>query len=261
MTAARLPALILAAGRGERLRPHTDHTPKPLLPVRCKPLIEWQLAALARDGVPLAVINTAWLEEQFEPALGSGTRFGLELRYSMEGRAWGGALETAGGLRSAWSLLGEPEACWVVAGDAWLPDFVFDAAAAQRFLASDDEVHLWLIPNPAHHPQGDFLLDAEGRVHLGHTAATQARDASHAAPPAPSPAAAGVASSYTYSTVGLFKFDCVAHLRTGERAALRPVLEAAIARSRVGGSLYRGEWADVGTEQRWRALETSPRAG
>lgn len=251
---ANLPALILAAGRGERLRPHTDHTPKPLLPVRGKPLIEWQLAALARDGVPLAVINTAWLEEQFAPALGDGARFGLELRYSMEGRAFGAALETAGGLRSAWTLLGQPPACWVLAGDAWLPDFVFDAAAAQRFVASDDEIHLWFIPNPAHHPQGDFLLDAEGRVHLDNRATTQARDASHPAPGTPPSAAAGVASCYTYSTVGLFKFDCVAHLRTGQRAALRPVLEAAITRGRVGGSLYRGDWADVGTEQRWRAL-------
>jgi N-acetyl-alpha-D-muramate 1-phosphate uridylyltransferase len=229
-----LPCLILAAGRGERLRPHTDHTPKPLLPVRGKPLIEWQLEALARDGVPLAVVNTAWLEEQFEPALGDGRRFGLALRYSLEGRAWGAALETAGGLRTAWPLLGDPPACWVVAGDAWLPDFRFDAAAAARFVAGDDLVHLWFVANPPHHPLGDFVLDDRGRVHPGND---------------------GAASRYTYATVGLFKFQSVAHLRPGERAALRPVLESAIAQGRVGGSLYHGAWADVGTEQRWRELD------
>ncbi len=229
-----LPALILAAGRGERLRPVTDHTPKPLLPVRGKALIEWQIEALARDGVRLAVINTAWLEEQFEPALGDGSRHGLTLRYSLEGQRFGAALETAGGLRTAWPLLGDPPACWVVAGDAWLPDFVFDAAAAQRFAASDDLAHLWLVPNPPHHPTGDFVLDAQGRVHAGH---------------------AGAASRYTYAMVGLFKFQAVAHLNEGERAALRPVLDAAIALGRVGGSLYLGDWADVGTEQRWRALD------
>jgi MurNAc alpha-1-phosphate uridylyltransferase len=184
-----LPCLILAAGRGERLRPTTDHTPKPLLPVRGKRLIEWQLAALARDGVRLAVVNTAWLEEQFEPALGDGRRFGLELRYSMEGRAFGGALETAGGLRTAWPLLGDPPACWVVAGDAWLPDFRFDAEAAHRFAAGTDLAHLWFVPNPPHHPLGDFVLDDQGRVHPGNGAAK---------------------SAYTYATVGLFKFQAVA---------------------------------------------------
>ena len=237
MTANNQPALILAAGRGERLRPVTDHTPKPLLPVRGKTLIEWQIGALARDGVALAVINTAWLEEQFEPALGDGSRHGLTLRYSLESQRFGAALETAGGLRTAWPLLGNPPACWVVAGDAWLPDFVFEAAAAQRFVASDDLVHLWFVPNPPHHPNGDFVLDARGRVHAGH---------------------AGAASRYTYAMVGLFKFQAVAHLHEGERAALRPVLDAAIALGRAGGSLYRGEWADVGTEQRWRELDASP---
>ena len=103
-----LPALILAAGRGQRMRPLTDRTPKPLLPVRGKPLIEWHLEALARDGIRDVVINTDWLEEQFPAALGDGSRFGLAIRYSMEGRDFGGALETAGGLATAWPLLGDP---------------------------------------------------------------------------------------------------------------------------------------------------------
>src|SRR5581483_5457756 len=102
-----MKALILAAGRGERMRPLSDHRPKPLLEVRGKPLIAWHLEALARAGVREVVVNTAWLEEQFEPALGDGARWGLRIRYSMEGRDHGGALETAGGIAKALPLLGD----------------------------------------------------------------------------------------------------------------------------------------------------------
>src|SRR5690606_38170858 len=143
---ASLPALILAAGRGERMRPLTDHTPKPLLLVRGKPLIEWHLEALARDGVREVVINTAHLEEQFPTALGDGSRWGLRLRYSMEGRDHGGALETAGGMAKALPGLGD--AFWVLAGDVFVPEFRFDPRAADTFMRGDDWGHMWLVPNP-----------------------------------------------------------------------------------------------------------------
>lgn len=244
---APLPALILAAGRGQRMRPLTDHTPKPLLPVHGKPLIEWHLEALARDGIREVVINTDWLEEQFPAALGDGSRFGLSIRYSMEGRTYGGALETAGGLATAWPLLGAPPACWVLAGDVYAPDFRFDAAASERFLATSDDAHLWFVPNPAQHPNGDFWLDARGRVHLERPS----RDEPHGAP--------GVAEAnrYTYATIGLFKSSSVASVQPGQRAALLPCFKEAIARGRLGGSLYRGFWADVGTPERWQALQAA----
>src|SRR4051812_16307750 len=123
-----LKAMILAAGRGERMRPLTDHTPKPLLEVHGKPLIEHHLEALAADGVRDVVVNTAWLEEQIALRLGDGSRFGLaSIAYSMEGRDHGGALETAGGIATAAPLLGD--AFWLVSADVWVPDFRFDRAA------------------------------------------------------------------------------------------------------------------------------------
>jgi MurNAc alpha-1-phosphate uridylyltransferase len=120
-------ALILAAGRGERMRPLTDHTPKPLLPVQGKPLIVWHLEALAAAGVRHVVINTAWLEDAIPAALGDGSRWGLQITYSQEGRDHGGALETAGGIKKALPLLGD--AFWLVAGDIYAPTFSFDASA------------------------------------------------------------------------------------------------------------------------------------
>ncbi|HKX93677.1 MAG TPA: nucleotidyltransferase family protein [Methylibium sp.] len=224
------PALILAAGRGERMRPLTDRTPKPLLPVHGKPLIEWHLEALARDGVREVVINTAWLEEQFPAALGDGSRWGLRVRYSMEGRDFGAALETAGGIVHALPLL-QSDTFWVLGGDVYLPDFRF----VQPVTRDGDLGHLWMVPNPPQHPDGDFGLSADGRI--------RRRD---------DPAVIG---RYTYSTVGLFQSALVQGLRDGEKAPLRPCFEAAIAQGRLGGSVYGGLWADVGTPQRWEALQ------
>jgi MurNAc alpha-1-phosphate uridylyltransferase len=228
-----LPALILAAGRGERMRPLTDTTPKPLLRVRGKPLIEWQLEALARDGVREVVINTAYLEDQFEPALGDGRRWGLRITYSMEGRDHGGALETAGGMAKALPLLGE--AFWVLAGDVFVPGFHFEAAEAARFVQSQDWGRLWLVPNPAHVPQGDFALDAQGRVHRREQA------------PAGTPTG-------TYSTIGLYRPAMVDGVTVGQKSALRPCLDRAIDAGRLGASFYTGEWVDVGTPERLAAL-------
>lgn len=230
----QVPALILAAGRGERMRPLTDATPKPLLRVRGKPLIVWHLEALARDGVREVVINTAWLEEQFPATLGDGSHWGLAIRYSMEGRDHGGALETAGGIAKAKSLL-QSDTFWVVGGDAYAPAFRFDAAPVTAFTASRDLGRLWMVPNPPQHPRGDFVLDAAGRLHVDDAAA--------------------VASRYTYSTIALFNAGLVAGVRPGERAPLLPHLKAAIAQGRLAGSLYTGFWADVGTPQRWQELQ------
>ena len=125
-----MKAIILAAGRGERMRPLTDACPKPLLRVRGKALIEWHLEGLARGGVREVVINTAWLEAKFPATLGDGSRFGLTLRYSTEGQDWGGALETAGGIARALPLL--QESFWVVGGDVYVPGFEFSRAALER---------------------------------------------------------------------------------------------------------------------------------
>lgn len=228
-----LPALILAAGRGERMRPLTDHTPKPLLTVQGKPLIEWHLEALARDGVREVVINTAWLEEQFPAALGDGSRWGLRIRYSMEGRDHGGALETAGGIATALPWLGD--AFWVLAGDVFAPDFRFDQAQAHHFASDTDWAHLWMVDNPAHNPAGDFAVTPQGRVLRKELA------------PAEVP-------RWTYSTIGLYRAAMVQEVAVGSRAALRPCLDRAIDLGRLGAEWHPGRWVDVGTPARLSEL-------
>ncbi len=218
-------AMILAAGRGERLRPHTDRCPKPLLPVRGQPLMAWHLQALAAAGVREVVVNTAWLEAQFPAALGDGARWGLRLHYVMEGRDHGGALETAGGIANALPLL--DEVFWVVSGDVFLPGFSFRGA-----LRPDRDCHLWMVPNAPHHPRGDFGIGADGRL----------TDADDAAP------------RLTWASVGLFRRAMFKHIAPGTRLPLRPLLQQAIAAGRAGGELWPGEWTDVGTPERWAAL-------
>ena len=244
------PAMLLAAGRGERMRPLTDTTPKPLLSVRGKPLMQWHLEALARGGAASVVVNTAWLGSQIADIFGS--HFSLQpnpdvrhelsnsehlaITYSHEGRDFGGALETAGGIARALPLLGE--VFWVLAGDVFVPDFEFTTSAVSRFIASDQLAHLWLVPNPAHNPRGDFGLDADGVV------LNQA------------------AVQYTYSTIGLYRSalfappwcDIAPGNPDGTRAALAPLLRAAISQGRVSAELYPGAWTDVGTPERLQRL-------
>ena len=224
-----LRAIVLAAGRGERMRPLTDHTPKPLLEVRGKALIEWHLEALARDGVREVIINTAHLETQFEPRLGDGRRWGLHIRYSHEGQDHGGALETAGGMAKALPLLGD--AFWVLAGDVFVPDFRFDPEAAAVFAAGDDWGQLWLVDNPPHNPLGDFALNDDGRIERR-----------------------GTRPGLTYSTIGLYRPEMVAGVALGEKAALRPCLERAIDAGRLAGLHHAGPWVDVGTPERLAQL-------
>ena len=229
---SNLKALILAAGRGVRMRPLTDHTPKPLLAVRGKPLIEWHLQALAAAGVRDVVINTAWLEEQFPAALGDGARFGLRIAYSMEGRDHGGALETAGGIAKALPLLadGHDDCFWVVSGDVYLPGFVFDAAFARRFAAGPMWAHLWLVPNAPHHPSGDFGIDEQG---LAVSEAPVRR---------------------TWASVGLFRAAMFERVAVGTKLPLRPLLDEGIAQRRVSAQPWDGPWTDVGSVERLNAL-------
>ncbi len=232
-----MKAIILAAGRGERMRPLTDHCPKPLLRVHGKPLIEWHLEALAKSGVREVVVNTAWLEEQIVAALGDGSRWGLAIRYSLEGREHGGALETAGGLKTAWPLLGDAEAFWYVAADVYAPGFAFDAAALHGGAASHRLAHLWLVENPPQHPDGDFGI-ADGL-------ATAGRDGER----------------YTWSGIGAFSRTFVTgllhDLPPGRAARLRPYLDAAIVQRRIGAEPYGGTWADIGTPQRLDAVNAA----
>lgn len=245
----QVPALVLAAGRGERMRPLTDSTPKPLLQVQGRPLLQWHLQALANAGVSRVVINTAWLGEQI-PAYFSDKngvkpiwdkRKQLSISYSQEGVDFGGALETAGGIARALPQLGP--VFWLAAGDVFAPDFVFDSAAVQAFAASGQLAHLWLVPNPAHNPCGDFGLDAASGLALN-----LPKDD-------PQP-------RYTYSTIGLYQRDLFAPPwcaipsgnPQGLTAALAPLLRAAMDQGRVSAELYEGPWTDVGTPDRLAQL-------
>ncbi|MES2973049.1 MAG: nucleotidyltransferase family protein [Pseudomonadota bacterium] len=228
--------MILAAGRGERMRPLTDSTPKPLLEVRGKPLMQWPMEALARGGFRDIAVNTAWLGEAIparwgdHPALdGTGT---LSLRYSHEGVDFGGALETAGGIARALPMLGE--VFWVLAGDVFMPDFSFTQDTFQRFAAGGKLGHIWLVPNPPHNPKGDFGLSPEGLA---------LRDAD---------------TRYTFSTVGLYRkalFNSLPYGNPGGlKAPLAPLLRTAMDNQQVTAELYTGAWTDVGTPERLAQL-------
>ncbi len=235
-----LKAIVLAAGRGERMRPLTDTTPKPLLKVHGKPLIEWHLEALARDGVRDVVVNGAWLEQQLVDTLGDGSRFGLSIAYSLEGRDHGGALETAGGIAKALPLLcgsasaTADDAFWVVSGDIYVPGFRFDAALARRFAAGDRLAHLWLVDNPPYHPAGDFGLDGQGLALSGEAAARGER--------------------WTYANIALCRAGLLAPVASGSRAALGPLLHAAMLDRRISAEVWRGAWENVGTPAQLDAL-------
>ncbi|MEP7058118.1 MAG: N-acetylmuramate alpha-1-phosphate uridylyltransferase MurU [Caldimonas sp.] len=226
--------MILAAGRGKRMRPLTDATPKPLLKVRGKPLIEWHLEALARGGVRSVVINGAWLEAQIVDALGDGSRWGLAIRYSLEGRDHGGALETAGGIALALPLLAPT--FWVVSGDIYAPEFEFDADRAARFATGDRLADLWLVPNPPYHARGDFGLGADG-LGLAEPADGQ---------------------SWTYANIALCRAELCAGIAPGSIAALAPLLFAGMRERRIGAELYRGRWENVGTPEQLAALNAAP---
>lgn len=224
-------AMILCAGRGERMRPLTDALPKPLLRVGGRPLVEWTIARLAMAGVRDIVINHAHLGRSIEATLGDGARLGVAIRYSAEGEA----LETAGGIATALPLLGDRP--FIVAnGDVW-SDFDFArlvAHAASLESGSDVLAHLVLVPNPPHHPQGDFALEA-GRVALQGD------------------------ERFTYAGMGLYCPELFATTPAGARAKLAPLLVAAATQGTVTGEIHRGRWEDIGTPERLAALDRSLR--
>jgi MurNAc alpha-1-phosphate uridylyltransferase len=234
MTGAR--AMVLAAGRGERMRPLTDATPKPLLDVRGKPLMQWPLEALAAGGFSSVVVNTAWLGEQIEARFGAGGSALPSIAYSHEGRDFGDALETAGGIVRTLPMLAD--VFWVAAGDVHAPDFVFSEAAVTRFVTSGRLAHLWLVPNPSHNPRGDFGLSATGL-------------ALNEAP-----------ERLTFSTIALYRAafftsphcDIPSGNPQGTKAALAPLLRRAIDNAQVSAERYLGAWTAVGTPERLAAL-------
>lgn len=218
-------AMILAAGVGERMRPLTEHTPKPLLRVAGRPLLEYHIRALSRAGVCELVINVSHLAEQVRDYCGDGSRWGVRVAYSSEPRP----LETAGGIHRALPLLGEAPFL-VINGDIWT-DYPLARLLAQRDLAPG-RAHLVLVNNPPQHPEGDFCLAPDG--------ALRQRSAPRA--------------GLTYAGLGVYSPGFFADMVAG-KLPLRPLLDAAIAAGRLQGEYYAGAWEDVGTPQRLRELD------
>ncbi|MFJ4385253.1 N-acetylmuramate alpha-1-phosphate uridylyltransferase MurU [Pseudomonas sp. NPDC089408] len=216
-----MKAMILAAGKGERMRPLTLHTPKPLVPVAGQPLIEYHLRALAAAGITEVVINHAWLGQQIEDYLGDGSRFGLSIRYSPEGEP----LETGGGIFKALPLLGD-EPFLLVNGDVWT-DYDFARLKAPRQVLA----HLVLVDNPGHHGRGDFRLDSE-----------QVVDGDDAP------------GTLTFSGISVLHPALFEGCQAGA-FKLAPLLRQAMAAGKVSGEHYRGHWVDVGTLERLAEAE------
>lgn len=215
-----MKAMILAAGRGERLRPLTDETPKPLLKVAGRSLIEYHIDNLAKAGIKEIIINTAWLAEKIHQQLGDGSAFGVDIHYSDEGEA----LETAGGIINALPLLGD-DPFLVVNGDIWC-DFDFTSIAE---LSPQAQAHLVLVENPGHNQQGDFSLKG-GMI----------RNAGK--------------SMYTFSGIGIYSTDFFSGQQSGI-SPLAPLIRSKCEADLVSGQLHQGRWTDVGTVERLQELE------
>ncbi|HTB68269.1 MAG TPA: nucleotidyltransferase family protein [Steroidobacteraceae bacterium] len=214
-----MKAMVLAAGRGERMRPLTDHTPKPLLVAGGKPLIAWHLEALARAGIRDVIVNLSWLGAQIRAALGDGRQFGLQIQYSDEGSP---ALETGGGIFHALPLLG-PAPFLVVNGDTFT-----DIDVSSLRLSAAADARLVMVSNPPQHPAGDFVLDGERLV-------------------------VGAGPTLTYSGIGIFSPALFAGCTEGQFPLL-PLLKRAIAAGRLQGQHHTGQWLDIGSPQRLAAL-------
>jgi len=216
-----MKAMILAAGKGERMRPLTLHTPKPLVRAGGVPLIEYHIRALVRAGFEQIVINHAWLGQQIEDHLGDGQRFGVQLSYSPEGEP----LETGGGIFRALPLLGD-EPFVIVNGDVWTD---YDFASLRRPI--EGLVHLVLVDNPVQHPQGDFVLN-EGKVRDGLPGEAQ----------------------LTYSGISIVHPALFAHCQPGA-FKLAPLFRQAMSQAQVSGEHFGGQWIDVGTHERLADVE------
>lgn len=218
-------AMILAAGRGERMRPLTDHTPKPLLTIGGKPIIQYHVETLAAAGMRDIVVNLAWLGAQIRDALGDGSRFGVRIQYSDEGDA---ALETGGGIFNALPLLAGAsgkDPFVVVSGDVWTE---YPLGTCADKLAAADVAHFVVVPNPDFHARGDFGL-AEGRL-------------------------VDAGERYTYANVGVFRPQFFAGCRPGT-FPLAPLMFDWIRQGRVSGELYRGAWHNIGTPEQLRRID------
>lgn len=232
-----MKAMILAAGRGERMRPLTDTCPKPLLQVRGRPLIVWHILNLVKAGMPDIVINHAHLGDLIEQALGDGSQFGARIRYSPEGTA----LETAGGIAKALPLLcdNEDDPFLVVSGDIYVPHFHFadckntledkDMWGNPHPVDQRDVAWLYMVKNPSFHPQGDFALSLMGLRNEGEP-------------------------KFTFANIGVYRPEMFKDIRPGEHAKLAPLLRAYADRGQLGGELYRGEWHNLGTPEQLAAL-------
>lgn len=223
----RTRAMILAAGRGERMRPLTDHTPKPLLPVGGKPLIVWHIERLRAAGFTELVINHAHLGHRLEDALGDGSAFGVRIAWSPEATA----LETAGGIRHALPLLGE-EPFVVINGDVFCDaDFAALRTAAESLRAEGPLAHLLLVDNPAHHTEGDFRLAADGHIHADGN------------------------PRLTFAGLGAYHPALFAGLADDTPAKLAPLLREAMNAGKVTGQHHTGRWIDVGTPERLAEID------
>jgi MurNAc alpha-1-phosphate uridylyltransferase len=234
-----MKAMILAAGRGERMRPLTDTCPKPLLPVRGRPLIVWQILSLVRAGITEIVINHAHLGQMIEATLGDGSRYGATLAYSCEGTA----LETAGGIAKALPLLGE-DPFLAVSGDIYCPHF--DYEQVKEVLVDTDvwgNLHppekrdiawLYLVKNPPYHLSGDFSLNSFTVGNL----------AGHASP------------LFTFANIGVYRPEMFASITPGSSAKLGPILRDHAERGLIGGEIYEGLWENVGTVAQLDELNT-----
>ncbi len=221
-----MKAMILAAGRGERMRPLTDHTPKPLLKVGGNPLIVWHLERLAKAGFNEVVINHAHLGQQIENYLGNGQQWGVSIEYSPEKVA----LETAGGIANALPVLGK-NIFLVVNGDTYT-DFDFSQCKfqAENMLKANVLAHLVLVDNPKQHAAGDFALDNN----------LVSNDGLH---------------KLTFSGIGIYQPSLFAHIAKGQPAKLAPILREAMLTQQVTGEHFQGEWHDIGTPERLQALD------
>ena len=226
-----MKAMILAAGLGNRMRPLTLHTPKPLLEVGSKPLIVWHIEKLAAIGVSEIVINTAWLGEKLAQALGDGSQFGIKILWSHEGEG----LETAGGIINALPLLGD-EPFILVNGDVWT---TMDFAPLLNVELGENLAHLVLVQNPEQHPNGDFTL-ADGKAYTFDQQIS--------------------GENLTFSGVSVIHPKMFAGLEAGKRP-LAPLLKAAMLENKIAASKLTGIWVDVGTPERLNALDLMIREG
>ena len=244
-----MKAMLLAAGRGERMRPLTDRIPKPLLVAGGKPLIVWHLEKLAAAGITEVVINHAWLGKQIPAALGDGSAYGVHITYSAEGEA----LETAGGIARALPLLtqGEPDNApfAVISSDAWSDlDYARLTQAAQRLTAGEGDCWCLMVDNPGHHRGGDFALDN------GHLKLTSTSDKASAGSDRQA-AMTAEADALTYAGIGVFTPAMFRDIADGTRAPLRPWLERSITAGRALGDHHQGRWFDIGTPARLEDLD------